>query len=282
MSLSEAELDSFVNDARSHLERMGLMLENSGVWVRTCDHRDIVAAAHISRMAQTCESLLALCGLRRAHDASALSRVLLEHAISLTFLFSQPDPVEACHAFVFDSLTHIGQAHQQAAKHYPEQVSLDAARSQQAIRLGEDADYQGKFKRQLTDLRKRYPDTHFDWYDDLVYGDLSIRTHPHAAGMDAFAPILGSIFTMQRPALLEETASAAVLGWVLTLSSFARMSFIWGLPLVEPIYSTGRLIIEAHPNITPGILAQSVLPELPDFLPKPKHKRQDHKGAKKV
>lgn len=272
MSLSEAELDLFVDDARSHLEQMRLMLDGSGVWIRICDHRDIVAAAHISRMAQTCDSLLTLCELRRAHDASALSRVLLEHSISLTFLFSQADPVKACNAFVFDSLTHVGQAHQQAAKHYPEQVTLDAVRSQQAIWLGEQADYKGKFKTQLTEIRRSYPDAHFDWYDDLVYGQLSIHTHPHAVGMDAFAPTLGSTFTVQRPALLHETASAAVLGWAFTLSSYAWVSFIWGLPLVESIYSTGRLLIEAHPNLTPGIFAQSILPEMPNVSPERKRK----------
>ena len=277
MPLREAELDSFLDDAESHLKEMEQKLDASGVWIRTCDHRDIVAGAHISRMAQTCQSLITLCRLRRAHDASVLARVLLEHSVSLTFLFSQSDTVQACHAFKLDSLTHVGLAHQQAAKHYPEQVVLDSARSQRAIRLGEDVSYQGKFKHQLADIRSRYPSGHFDWYDDLVYGNLSICAHPHAAGMDIFAPDFGGIFSIQRPSLIEETASAAVLGWAFALSSFAWISFIWGLPLVELFYSTGRNLIEAHPKIAPGILGPSALPDLPDFLPRPQPNNKSRK-----
>lgn len=206
------------------------------------------------------------------------SRVLLEHSISLTSLFSKADTVKSCHAFVFDSLTHVGLAHQQAAKHYPEQVVLDPARSQRAISMGEEANYQGKFKSQLAELRSVYPNAHFDWFDDLVYGDLSIRTHPHAAGMDIFAPDFGGIFSIRNPMLLEETASAAVLGWAFLLSSFAWVSFVWGLPLVECFYSTGRNLIEAHPKITPGILGPNVLPDLPDLLPR----RQSNKGQRRT
>ena len=160
----------------------------------------------------------------------ALCRVLLEHNINIIYLISQKDAVKATHDFVFDSLTHVGNSHLKAAKHYPDAFPFHPEQAGQAIKMGEAAEYQNRSNAQLEHLILLFPNSYFDWYKELIYGDLSICTHPHASGMDAFAPGTGERFRLRRPSLPEQDVSTAALSWAFTQSAYAWAAHAWGLP----------------------------------------------------
>ena len=276
MEPSHDELITFLDSAERHLTYMRSLLEGSGVWIRSSDNRDIVAGAHLSRVVQTCESVFLLCRLGRAHDAAALCRVILEHSVSMMFLFSGEDPAKACNDFALDSLTHIGNSHTKAAKHHPEHVTYDPEKAQHAISMGEAANYQNKFSKQLGFLLDTFGEEYLEWYSDLVYSELSVRTHPHASGLEDFAPT-SNLFKFRQPLSIEQCGSAAVLAWAFTLSSFGWISFVWGLTWTKELYASGDALVLAHPNVGPAFYVGGILPDLPT-IPR---KREANSKAKR-
>ena len=196
--MKDEDLALFITAAEAHLDYMRDLIEMSGVFIRSSDHRDIIFGAHLSRMTLTCRSVFHLCRIGNAHDATALCRVLLEHNISLIYLVTHENAVKATRDFVLDSLTHVGNSHLNAAKHYPDTFQFDPDKAKQAIEIGENARYQNGFIAQLEYLRKGFPQSYFDWYKELIYGDLSICTHPHASGMDPFAPIIRRAISVEK------------------------------------------------------------------------------------
>ena len=271
------EVRHFLDDAEKYLQFMVLRVEESKVWVRSSDHRDVVLGAHLSRIAETCASVFLLCRLGRGHDASVLCRVLMEHDISMMFLFAQKDSVRSTHDFVFDSLTHIGMSHLMAAKHYPNLVTLDESKANEAIKAGEAVDYKNKFSAQLEFLRSSFETDYLEWYNDLVYRHLSIHTHPQANGMDAFAPDLRRPYSLVKPITPELCGTAAVLAFAFSLSAFGWTTQIWALPWQSEVYDGASKLIQAHPNIGPQLPVGTVLPEFPKTIPKPHKKKAAHK-----
>jgi hypothetical protein len=271
------EVSRFLDDAEEQLRLMVSRVEESKVWVRSSDHRDVVLGAHLSRIAASCASVFLLCRLGCGHDASVLCRVLMEHDISMMFLFAQEDPVRSTHDFVFDSLTHMGITHLMAAKHYPHLVTLDESKAQEAIKTGEAVDYRSKFSSQLLFLRRNFDADYLEWYTDLVYGHLSIHTHPQANGMDAFAPDLSQPYKVITPTTPELCATAAVLAFAFSLSAFGWTAQIWGLPWRSTIYNEASRLIEAHPNIGPQLPVGTVLPDFPKQVPRPQKQRTSSK-----
>ena len=268
------DLALFITAAESHLDYMRDLIETSGVIIRSSDHRDIIFGAHLSRMTLTCRSVFQLCRMGSAHDATALCRVLLEHNISLIYLVSHKDTVKATSDFVLDSLTHVGNSHLNAAKHYPESFRFYPDKARQAIEIGENARYQNGFMAQLEYLRNNFPQTYFDWYKELIYGDLSICTHPHASGMDPFAPAFAEPFQLRRPSLPEQNTSAAALSWVFTQSAYAWTAFAWGLTWGKDLVDSGVALLVEHPNVRSAVGVGIYLPDLPSAAPKPPGKKK--------
>jgi hypothetical protein len=267
------DLALFITAAEAHLDDMRDLIETSRVIIRSSDHRDIIFGAHLSRMTLTCQSVFRLCRMGSAHDATVLCRVLLEHNISLIYLVTQKDAVKATRDFVMDSLTHVGNSHLNAAKHYPESFQFDPDKARQAIEIGENARYQNGVMAQLEYLRSNFPQTYFDWYKDLIYGDLSICTHPHASGMDPFAPAFAEAFQLRRPSLPEQNTSAAALSWAFTQSAYAWTAFAWGLTWGKDLVDSGVALLIQHPNVRSAVGVGMYLPDLPSAAPMPPGKK---------
>lgn len=268
------DLAVFITAAEVHLDYMRDLIETSGVFIRSSDHRDIVFGAHLSRMTLTCQSVFRLCRIGNAHDATALCRVLLEHHISLIYLVTHKDPVKATHDFVLDSLTHIGNSHLSAAKYYPDAFQFDPDKAKQAIEIGENARHQNRFMAQLEFLRNDFPQRYLDWYKELLYGDLSICAHPHASGMDPFAPAFAEPFQLRKPSLPEMNTSAAALSWAFTQSAYAWTAFAWGLTWGKDVIDSGVALLIEHPNVRSAVGVGMYLPDLPYAASRPQGKKK--------
>lgn len=233
-------------------------------------------------MTITCRSVFHLCRIGNSHDAMALCRVLLEHNISLIYLVTHKDTVKASCDFVLDSLTHVGNSHLHAAKHYPDAFRFDPEKARQAIKIGENARYQNSFFAQVETLIENFPQSYFDWYKELIYGSLSICTHPHASGMDPFAPAFAERFRLRRPSLPEQNVSTAALSWAFTQSAYAWTAFAWGLPWSKDFEESGVALLTNYPNVRSAVGVGMYLPDLPSPMPELSDKKAKNKHGQQL
>lgn len=231
-------VESLLINAREVATKTRRTIEEERIWLRKYSGLDLVLGAHLNRVVRAIESVFVLAELGAGHDATALSRVILEHAISAVSVAMSDDPERESYLFVTAQHRHVRDSHKALKRYYPDLPEPDATTSTLVQSLVEQVD-QSEFSERLKRIVERLDRTYspnekmFSWLYDVPYSAMSNYVHARALGLRTMTSPLGEpfIFIVNREDELSMNAVRhAVIGLLVVCLAVVHS---WSSPSVE-------------------------------------------------
>lgn len=192
-------LSSLLVEARSVVAQTKETIEHAEISLRKDSRLDLILGAHLRRVVIAIESTFILAESGAGHDATVLSRVVLEHAISAVSVAMSGDPERESYLFITAQHRHVRDSHEALKKYYSDIQEPEAEVISSVQNLVEQVDQSG-FLERLQKLVTRLDESHspnekmFSWLFDVPYRAMSNYVHARALGLRKMAPPLGEQF----------------------------------------------------------------------------------------
>jgi hypothetical protein len=193
-------IKSLLVAAREVVSNTRETIEAERIWLRKRSSVDLILGAHLNRVFRAVESVFAIAELGAGHDATALSRIVLEHALSAASVAMGEDPERESYLFITAQHRHVRNSHDALRKYYPDLTEPDATTSSFVKSLVDQVNRSG-FLEKLQPIVKRLDEIHspnekmFSWLYDVPYSAMSNYVHARALGLRTMTPLLGQPFT---------------------------------------------------------------------------------------
>jgi hypothetical protein len=152
-------IDSLLTKARSVVAETRRTIEQAEIFLRKNSGVDLILGAHLNRVTRAIESVFILAKVGAGHDATALSRVVLEHAISAASVAMSDDPEGESYMFITAQHRHVRNSHNSLKKYYPDLPEPDVKTSSVVQKLVEQVD-ESEFTERLKAIVERLDRKH--------------------------------------------------------------------------------------------------------------------------